>query len=24
VRLFYAQIPAVFGILHPDRSDPAD
>lgn len=22
VRLFYARIPATFGILHPDRSDP--
>jgi len=24
VRLFYAQIPALFGILNPDRSDRAD
>jgi hypothetical protein len=22
VRLFYARIPATFGILHPDRADP--
>jgi len=24
VRLFYARIPAAFGILHPDRADPAN
>jgi uncharacterized protein len=23
VRLFYAQIPALFGVINPDRSDPA-
>lgn len=23
VRLFYAQIPALFGVLNPDRDDPA-
>ena len=24
VRLFYAQIPALFGVINPDRDDPAD
>jgi uncharacterized protein len=23
IRLFYAQIPALFGVINPDRSDPA-